>query len=291
MIVAARDVKTLSLSPEGAQRVAEVVGLRYVCDEMPGFSRRRCGRGFTYQDTNGQTIPEGPVRERIEALVIPPAWEQVWICPLANGHLQATGRDEAGRKQYRYHAKWQEVRSQVKYAHTLAFAEILPRLRRRVDRDMRGTGMSRDRVLATVVRLLDMTLMRIGNDEYAEANDSYGLTTLRHRHVEVASQVVRFDYQGKSGQQREIEVVDPALAKMVRKCHELPGQELFTYVDENDELVDVESGHVNEYLRDVTGDHVTAKDFRTWGGTVTAAVALTRLGQAPNKTQTKKRVV
>lgn len=292
MVAPRRDkLRALALEPAEAQRAAAVAGLRYVSDEMPGIRRRRCGRGFTYLDPHGRRVTDAATRQRIDALVLPPAWEDVWICPLANGHLQATGRDDAGRKQYRYHDRWRTVRSEVKYAHLLPFAAVLPRLRRRVDRDLDGRALRRERVLATVVRLLDTTLIRVGNDAYAQQHNAFGLTTLRHRHVDVDHATIRFTFQGKSGQRHDIRVDDPTLARIVRRCHDLPGQELFAYLDANDEPVDVGSADVNDYLRQATGRHVTAKDFRTWGGTVLAAITLARLGPPTSKTAHKKNVV
>jgi DNA topoisomerase I len=262
-------------------------GLRHVSDEEPGISRRRRGRGFQYIGPNGATITKKAERSRIDALAIPPAWTDVWICPSPNGHIQATGRDARGRKQYRYHPKWREVRDATKYHRLAAFAEALPRIRRRVDRDMRRPSLSRERIVATVVRLLDLTTIRVGNDEYARENNSFGLTTLRERHVGVRGDRVRFHFRGKGGKVHEVDVHDPRVARVIRRCEELPGQSLFRYIDDDGEPVDVTSDDVNDYIRAAAGDEFTAKDFRTWTGTVLAAWALDELGgrDSPPKKQ------
>ena len=247
-------------------------------DEEPGIARRRRGRGFQYIGPDGATIRDKGERSRIEALAIPPAWTDVWICPSWNGHIQATGRDARGRKQYRYHPKWREVRDATKYHRLAAFAEALPRIRRRVDRDMRRPSLSRERIVATVVRLLDLTTMRVGNDEYARENNSFGLTTLRERHVGVRGDRVRFHFRGKGGKVHEVDVHDPRVARVIRRCEELPGQSLFQYVDDGGEPVDVTSDDVNDYIRAAAGAEFTAKDFRTWTGTVLAAWTLDELG-------------
>ena len=269
------------------ERSARAAGLRHVTDEGPGIIRRRRGRGFQYIAPDGATITDRDERRRIDALAIPPAWTDVWICPVPNGHIQATGRDVRGRKQYRYHPRWREVRDETKYHRMAAFASALPRIRRRVDRDMRRRGLSRGRVVATVVRLLDVTLIRVGNDEYARENRSFGLTTLRDRHVAVKGDRIRFRFRGKSGRVHEVEVEDPRVARVIRRCEELPGQDLFQYVDEDGDLVDVTSEDVNDYIREAAGRDFTAKDFRTWTGTALAAWTLDQLGgsQAPPKRQ------
>lgn len=254
---------------------ARAAGLRYVRDDdLPGIRRRRCGRGFTYIDPRGETVRDPAERARFEALAIPPAWTDVWICPFADGHVQATGRDDAGRKQYRYHPDWGAIRDQTKFARLAEFGAALPRLRRRVERDLALEGAPRERVVAAVVRLLERSLIRVGNDEYARDNGSYGLTTLRRRHADVDGDTVRFEFRGKSGKRLEAEVDDPRLAEVVRECQELRGQELFTYLDDDGRRCDVGSGDVNDYLREATGEEFTAKDFRTWAGTVLASLAL-----------------
>jgi DNA topoisomerase I len=260
------------------ERSARAAGLRYVTDEQPGITRRRRGRGFQYLAPDGRTIADRAERSRIDSLAIPPAWTDVWICASPKGHIQATGRDARGRKQYRYHPRWREVRDETKYHRLAAFARALPRIRRRVDRDLRRRALSRERVVATVVRLLDETTIRVGNDEYARENRSFGLTTLRDRHVDVRGDRIRFRFRGKSGRVHEVEVEDPRVARVVRRCEELPGQDLFQYVNGDGEPVDVTSDDVNDYIREAAGDEFTAKDFRTWTGTVLAAWTLDELG-------------
>jgi DNA topoisomerase-1 len=253
---------------------ARLAGLRHVADAKPGIRRRRRGKGFSYLDPAGQPLRDPRERRRIEGLAVPPAWTEVWICPLANGHLQATGRDARGRKQYRYHPDWRAVRDETKFGRMVAFGEALPRLRARLDRDLALPGLPREKVLAAVVKLLETTLIRVGNEEYARENDSFGLTTMRSRHVDIAGATLRFRFRGKSGKEHEVAISDRRLARVVRACRELPGHELFQYLDESGERQAVDSADVNEYLRDVTGEDFTAKDFRTWGGTVLALEAL-----------------
>jgi DNA topoisomerase-1 len=248
--------------------------LRYFTDENPGIRRKRQGKGFAYVAPDGKRVRDPETLSRIRHLAIPPAWEGVWICPLENGHIQATGRDARGRKQYRYHERWREQRDETKFARILSFARVLPKIRRRVRRDLKRRGMSREKVLATIVRLLEGTLIRIGNDEYARQNHSYGLTTMRNRHVAVRGEKLRFTFRGKSGKQHEIGIHDRQLARIVKRCQEMPGQELFVYEDENGQVRDVGSEDVNEYVREIAGEDFTAKDFRTWAGTVLAAIAL-----------------
>jgi DNA topoisomerase-1 len=260
------------------ERSARAAGLRYVSDERPGITRRKRGRGFQYVGPDGATIADRSERERIEGLAIPPAWTDVWICPSRNGHIQATGRDARGRKQYRYHPRWREVRDETKYHRLAAFARALPRLRRRVDRDMRRRALSRERVVATVVRLLDVTTIRVGNDEYARENESFGLTTLRARHVDIDGNRLHIRFRGKGGKVHEVDVEDARVARVARRCEDLPGQDLFQYVDDGGEPADVTSDDVNEYIREAAGGEFTAKDFRTWTGTVLAAWTLDELG-------------
>ncbi|HEY6324260.1 MAG TPA: DNA topoisomerase IB [Thermoanaerobaculia bacterium] len=257
---------------------ARLAGLRHVTDGKPGIRRRRRGKGFSYLDPAGQPLRDPPERRRIEALAVPPAWTAVWICPQANGHLQATGRDARGRKQYRYHPDWRAVRDETKFGRMVAFGEALPRLRARLDSDLARTGLPREKVLAAVVKLLETTLIRVGNEEYARENESFGLTTMRSRHVDIAGATLRFRFRGKSGREHEVAISDRRLARVVRACRELPGYELFQCVDESGERQAVDSADVNEYLRDVTGEDFTAKDFRTWGGTVLALAALRTAG-------------
>jgi DNA topoisomerase-1 len=248
--------------------------LRYVSDATPGITRRRAGRGFTYRDSRGRRVRDAATLERIRAIAVPPAWREVWICELDNGHLQATGRDARRRKQYRYHEEWQLLRSEHKFDRLAEFGLALPRVRRRVDRDLRLPGVPRDKVLAAVVRLLDTCLMRVGNSEYARLNKSFGATTIRDDHAAVRGQTITFRYTGKSGKLHHLKVVDRRIARVVRRCQELPGQELFAYLDDAGEVRDVGSSDVNEYLRESAGDGFSAKDFRTFGGSVLAAEAL-----------------
>ena len=246
---------------------------------MPGIARRRVGSGFRYHDADGAAVRDEATLKRIRALAIPPAWEKVWICPRDDGHLQATGRDARGRKQYRYHPRWREVRDDTKYGRMLAFARALPRIRRRVRQDLALPGLPRDKVLATVVRLLETTRMRVGNEEYARENDSFGLTTLRSRQVRVRGATMQFRFRGKSGVWHDFALSDPKLAAVVRRMRDLPGYELFQYVDEGGETRGVDSADVNAYLRTIAGEEFTSKDFRTWAGTVLAAEALRRCGR------------
>ena len=274
-----------------ARAVARDAGLRYATDARPGISRHRSGRGFSYRDVEGTTVRDRAVLARIRALAIPPAWTDVWICPWPNGHLQARGRDARGRKQYRYHADWHQHRGSNKFDRMLAFSEVLPRIRRRCDADLATRGMSREKVLAAVVRLLELTLIRVGNDEYARLNQSFGLTTLRDRHAKVEGGSVRFRFRGKSGQAHEVGFRDRRLAGLVRRCQELPGQELFQYVDDDGEVRDIDSDDVNGYIREAAGAEFSAKDFRTWAGTVLAYRALRALQPADGAHGAKRNVV
>jgi DNA topoisomerase-1 len=263
-----------------AREHARSSGLRYATDARPGFTRHRHGRGFTYRHMDGSTIRDRTIRRRIAALAIPPAWTGVWICPWPNGHLQASGRDARGRKQYRYHVDWTARRDADKFERMLAFARALPRIRARCETDLARRGLPREKVLATVVRLLELTLIRVGNDEYARTNRSFGLTTLLDRHARVDGSRVRFRFRGKSGETHEVGLRDRRLTAIIRRCQELPGQELFQYVDEDGEIRDIDSDDVNDYLREASGGPFTAKDFRTWAGTVLAYRALRALQPA-----------
>ncbi len=283
--------KRLPLPPKDPVQAARAAGLRYVHDDRPGIRRVRSGRGFRYVGPDGRPIRDADELKRIRSLAIPPAWTDVWICPNLNGHLQATGRDARGRKQHRYHPRWREVRDETKYGRMILFADALPKIRARVEQDMTLPGLPRPKVLATVVRLLETTLIRVGNEEYARQNGSFGLTTMRDRHAEVNGSTLRFHFRGKSGVKHCVEVHDRRLARIVRQCQELPGQELFQYVDDDGELRSIDSEDVNEYLREVTGDDFTAKDFRTWAGTVLAAMALREFEAFDSKAQAKKNVV
>ena len=273
-----------------ARATAEDVGLAYVDDGGPGIRRRRSGKGFRYLRPDGTTLKDKAAIERIQRLVVPPAWTDVWICPRANGHIQATGRDAKGRKQYRYHSRFREARESNKYEHMLAFAKSLPAIRAGIDEHLRLRTLCREKVLASVVYLLETTLVRVGNDEYARQNNSYGLATLKNRHVEIDGPELRFSFKGKSGKMWRLNLRDRRIAKVIRACHDLPGQELFQYIDENGEIRDVTSSDVNDYLREISGRHITAKDFRTWHGTVLAAMALQELEMVDTKAATKRNV-
>jgi DNA topoisomerase-1 len=281
---------TTALPLDDNARTAKEAGLRYVSDEQPGYSRRGAGKGFVYYDQKGERITDEAVLKRICALVLPPAWKDVWICPHPRGHIQATGRDDRGRKQYRYHDEWAQARGMEKFSRTLAFARALPKVRFAVEEDLRGKPLARRTVLATIIRLLETTLIRVGNREYAQSNKSYGLTTMRNKHVEVNGTRLHFDFVGKSGKRHVVEVSHPRIARIVRSLQELPGQELFQYVDEDGERQNVDSGDVNEYLRDIAGDEFTAKDFRTWAGTVLAAWALSEFEKIDSKAAARRNI-
>lgn len=277
-------------TPDDAVQAARDAGLRYMSDSMPGIRRESAGDDFVYVGLDGKPISDPQELERIRALVIPPAWTDVWISPTPRGHIQATGRDAKGRKQYRYHDRWRATRDETKYERMIAFGETLPRIRRRVADDLVDSGLSRARVLATIVRLLDETDIRVGNQEYVRENESFGLTTLHNEHVEISGATLRFQFRGKSGKEHTVEVHDRRVAKIVKSCQDLPGQELFQYLDETGERRLVESSDVNEYLRQISGQDFTAKDFRTWAGTVLAAHALREMGATQTHTAAKQNV-
>ena len=278
-------------SPDQSSRLAaREAGLRYATDELPGFSRRRRGKGFSYLDRDGNLIRDPEVVSRIRSIVIPPAWTDVWICPWPNGHMQASGRDARGRKQHRYHAEYRAARDEAKFGRLVEFATALPRIRKRVDRDLGRPGVPREKVLAAVVRLLELTLIRVGNDEYSRLNRSFGLTTLRGRHVKVDGTQIRFRFRGKGGAPHEVGLRDRRLAALIRRCQDLPGQDLFQYA-ENGTVHNVTSDDVNAYLREVSGGDFTAKDFRTWAGTVLAYRALSELPEAVDEQAAKRNVV
>ena len=255
------------------------------------MTRRRRGSSFSYYDPSGRLVRDPSELKRIRSLAIPPAWERVWICPRANGHLQATGIDAKGRKQYKYHPTWRAVRDEAKFERLLAFAEVLPRIRERVEKDLRRPDLNREKVLATVVRLLEVSLIRVGNEEYAKENQSFGLTTMRNRHVEIDGSTVRFRFRGKSGKQHTVEVSDRRVARIVQKCQDLPGQHLFEYQDSDGRIASIESEDVNEYLHGITDQPFTAKDFRTWAGTVLAAIALGKMEEVDSQAMAKKNVI
>jgi DNA topoisomerase I len=296
MVVAVRTEPDMAADAPTAPSVspmesAAAAGLRYVSDARPGIRRKRAGRHFRYVGPDGQPVRDPVVLRRIKALAIPPAWENVWICPAPNGHVQATARDAKGRKQYRYHPRWQAVRDETKYERTIAFAQALPLIHEQTERHLDLPGLPREKVLAAVVRLLETTLIRVGNDEYARHNHSFGLTTMRDRHVAIDGGQIRFHFRGKSGKQHALAVRDRRLARIVRRCRHIPGQELFQYYDDEDERRDVTSGDVNDYLREITGQEFTAKDFRTWAGTVLAAWALQEFEAFDSEAQAKRNVV
>lgn len=270
---------------------AKECGLRYVSDERPGIRRVRSGQGFYYRRPDGKRLRDRDELARIRGLVIPPAWTEVWICPHPNGHLQATGRDVRGRKQYRYHAEYRAHREETKYERMIAFAKALPLIRAATDRDLRRPGLPRKKVLATVVRLLESTLIRVGNEEYARHNNSYGLTTLRDNHVAIRGATVHFAFRGKSGVKHRIDVHDRRLARLVKHCRDLPGYELFQYVHNQGQRRAVSSEDVNAYLRGITGRDFTSKDFRTWAGTVLAACALQEFHAFDSQAEAKRNIV
>ncbi|HTN62261.1 MAG TPA: DNA topoisomerase IB [Devosia sp.] len=265
------------LSPDDSaatQAMSQAMGLVYVTDDGVGIGRRKAGTGFSYRDSNGAALKEQATLQRIRALAIPPAWSEVWICPDANGHLQATGRDDKGRKQYLYHPGFREVRDSVKFAHLLEFGRTLSAIRARVAKDMALAGLPRRKVLATTVHLLETTLIRVGNDDYAKQNGSFGLTTLRRRHLQVAGNELRFRFKGKSGKIWRVQLRDRRVARILKACQDLPGQQLLQYQDDSGAIHDATSSDVNAYLKEITGAEITAKDFRTWAGTVLTTTAL-----------------
>ena len=274
-----------------SETAPEQAGLVHASDIHPGITRQRYGRGFRFFDPQGQPIRDRPQRRRLRALPVPPAWTDVWICPDPRGHIQATGRDRRGRKQYLYHPRWRQVRDADKYARMVDFARALPRIRRRVRRDLKLPGLPHEKVLATVVRLLEVTLIRVGNDEYVRENRSYGLTTMRDRHVDADRRGLRFVFRGKSGVDHEVPLHDRRLARIVRQCEELPGQRLFQWVDEAGDRHPVHSDDVNQYLREAANDDFTAKDFRTWAGTVLAAHALQEFERFDSEAAAKRNVI
>jgi DNA topoisomerase-1 len=269
---------------------AQAAGLHYFTDARPGIRRKRAGKRFSYLDTNGLPVHDTKQLQRIKALAIPPAWTDVWICPSPNGHIQATGRDAKGRKQYRYHPRWRAIRDETKYNRMIAFGEALPIVRERTDCDLSLQCLWRDKVLATVVQLLDQTALRVGNEEYARENHSFGLTTLRTRHVEVFGSTIEFHFRGKGGKEHVVDVHDRRLARAVKRCMDIPGFELFQYVDDEGERHSVDSADVNDYLRQITGQNFTAKDFRTWHGTLCTAISLYELGECESEAEAKKNI-
>jgi len=269
---------------------AEEAGLRYVSDDRPGYTRKAKGDDFDWLDADGEPIRDEQRLLRIKRLAIPPAWTEVWVSPLANGHIQATGRDARGRKQYVYHDRWREVRDENKYDRIISFGKALPKIRRRIARDLKLPGLPRNKVLATVVQLLERTFIRIGNEEYARENKSFGLTTMKDRHVEVKGAKLRFRFRGKSGREHEVDVTDGRIANIISKLQDLSGQDLFQYVDHDGKVRDITSQDVNDYLREITGEDFSAKDFRTWAGTVLTAIALNAQEQFETLKQAKSNI-
>jgi DNA topoisomerase-1 len=269
---------------------AEEAGLRYVSDAQPGYTRKAKGDDFDYFDMEGKLIRDEQRLLRIKRLAIPPAWTDVWISPSANGHIQATGRDARKRKQYIYHERWREMRDENKYERIVSFGKALPKIRRRVSKDLSLPGLPRNKVLAAIVQLLELSFIRVGNEEYARENKSFGLTTMQDRHVDVKGSKMRFRFRGKSGIKHDVDITDRRIAKIILKLQDLPGQELFQCIDENDEVCDITSQDVNDYLREITGEDFTAKDFRTWAGTVLAAIALNAVGEFETKKQAKANI-
>ena len=277
-----------ALDPMAAAKLAK---LRHVSDDMPGITRHKAQNGFDYRFPDGELVGDIETLKRIRSLVIPPAWTAVWICPYPNGHIQATGRDKRGHKQYRYHPRWREVRDESKYHKMLIFSRVLPVIRERVDADLKRRGLSRERVLAAVVRLMEVTLFRIGNSEYARANKSYGLTTLRDQHVAIEGDRIHLSFRGKGGIRHETDINDRRLARIIRDCRDLPGYELFQYLDEEGNRHTIDSADVNDYLREISGEEITAKDFRTWAATNLAALALQEFEMFDTEAKKKHAVV
>ena len=287
-IVDDKVIQTLDLEPEESAKLA---GLRYVRADSLQIARKKVGRGFSYIDRHGDRIDNESELERLKSLTIPPALTDVWFCHLPNGHLQATGRDKKRRKQYFYHSQWRKIRSQHKFNRMMLFGASLPNIRETTTKHLRQKSLSREKVLAAVVQLLETTLIRVGNDQYAQKNSSFGLTTLRDRHVDISGNQVKFEFRGKSGVDHEIELKDRRLAKVIQQCQEIPGYEIFKYYDESGDRHFIDSGDVNEYLQQITQHDFTAKDFRTWAGTLLAAIELTELGEFDSEKQAQKNVV
>jgi DNA topoisomerase I len=275
---------------QDAVAAAKTAGLRYSSDNGPGIRRRHCGKGFCYRDPLGELIRDPSDRARIRSLAVPPAWTDVWICPAANGHLQATGRDARGRKQYRYHPLWAALRNEAKFERLLAFGEILPGIRRQLETDLSRPGLPREKVIAVIIRLLEASLIRIGNQEYLRANDSFGLTTMRRHHLELSGTAIHFQFRGKSGKCHAVDLHDRRLAAILNQILDIPGQELFHYRDEGGEVRRIESGDVNGYLAAVTGGSFTAKDFRTWKATVLAGAVLAEIGNFRNLNEGRHKI-
>lgn len=269
---------------------AKDAGLRYVSDDIPGITRKKSGKIFTYINENGKAIKNKKIIERLNALAIPPAYTDVWICPFENGHIQATGRDARGRKQYRYHEKWNATRDSSKYDKMISFGFALPKIRRTAKKHLNLKGLPKEKVLATIVQLLDKTHIRVGNESYAQENKSFGLTTMRVKHVAIHGANVEFVFTGKSGVKHDVELNDKRLAKIIKQCHDLPGYKLFQYIDDSGEQRSIHSEDVNTYLKEISGDDFTAKDFRTWHGSVCACTELGKLQPCTSKAEAKREI-
>ena len=270
---------------------AKEAGLTYVSGDAPGITRQRKGKGFIYKDQNGKTIRDWETLVRIRHLAIPPAWTDVWICPSPRGHIQAVGRDDRRRKQYRYHDKWRQVRDQAKYEKMIDFARVLPTIRKTTSQHLMLPGLPKNKVLAAIVQIMEKTLIRVGNEEYARQNDSFGLTTFKDKHAKIKGRKLHFEFRGKSGIEHEIDLEDPRLAHIAKRCQDLPGQDLFQYLDEQGNVCSVSSGDVNDYLREIAGAEFTAKDFRTWAGTVLAAQSLQEHQRFTSQKQARHNIV
>lgn len=284
------DDKPVEVLISESEEIAEMAGLKYVTDSIPGFQRRKNGKGFVYFDKAGTKVTEERHLKRFESLVIPPAWTDVWICPTANGHIQATGRDIKGRKQYRYHPKWNDISNDNKFSKIVLFGERLPEIRERIEEDFKKRSLIKEKVLALIVKLLEETMIRVGNAEYALQNDSYGLTTLKNHHLEEDGNILQLVFKGKSGKHWNVKIKDRRIISAIKKCQELPGQELFQYVDETGNIQTIDSSDVNNYLREITNEDYTAKDFRTWTGTVKTAAELYKQGKAISERESKKKI-
>lgn len=278
----------MSPSEKNVEQILKKESLKYTSDSKPGFFRQKLNNRFHYYDLEGKRITDEKTLERINSLIIPPAWKKVWVSPFKNGHIQVTGIDDRKRKQYIYHPDWIKMSQENKFSKMVDFARALPKIRGKVRYELDKNELSKEKILATIIWLLEHTFIRIGNEQYSQDNNSYGLTTLRNKHVKVKGSEIKFSFRGKSGVDHEIEIENPKVSKVIRKCIELPGYELFQYIDERNERHTVDSNDVNEFLKDITSDEFSAKDFRTWGGTNIASVNLYRVGPYENKTALKK---
>lgn len=283
--------ETLEKAIDNPQLTAKIAGLKYVTDTMPGFTRKKAGKGFYFIDDKGESITDKDIILRLKKMVLPPAWTNIWICPNPLGHLQATGYDTLNRKQYRYHEEWNKIRNETKYYRMLEFGKHLPIIRERIEKDLRTQGLNRNKVLALVVSIMERTFVRIGNASYEKQYGSYGLSTLRDRHAKINGNSVFFRFKGKKGVLQEVELKNKKLAKLVKKCRDIPGYDLFQYYDEDGQRQSIDSGSVNEYLKEITGCDFTAKDFRTWGGSINAMRSFNEIGSYESSSQAKKNIV